>query len=53
MKGGLGALLVIAEENDYDCAVKEWRAFLVDGEDIKADTWYTLKDGELQEVTEK
>ena len=50
VKGGLGAILVIAEENDYDSDIKEWKAFVVDGEKIKEDTYYTLKDGEIVEA---
>ena len=46
-KGGVGAILVIAEENDDDYDIKAWKAVVVDGETIKADTFYTLKDGEL------
>ena len=49
VKGGLGAMLVIAEENDDDSDIKEWKAVIVDGETIKADTWYKLVDGELKE----
>ena len=52
VKGGIGAILVIAEENEYDSDIKEWKAFVVDGERIKADTWYCLKDGELVETEE-
>ena len=52
VKGGLGAVLVIAEENSDDYDVKEWKAAVVDGETIKADTWYCLKDGEFEEVQE-
>ena len=52
MKGGIGAILVIAEENSCDYGIKEWKAVEVDGETIKADTWYSLKDGELVEVEE-
>ena len=48
--GGLGAILVICEENVDDYGVKEWRAFVVDGADIKADTWYKLVDGKLVEA---
>ena len=50
--GGLGAVLVIAEErrNNYDLTA--WKAVTVDGETIKADTWYTLKDGELVAVND-
>ena len=50
VKGGLGAILLIAEENKCNFDVKEWRAFMVDGDAIKEDTWYTLKDGELVEA---
>ena len=50
VKGGLGAVLVICEENVDDFNIKEWRAFIVDGADIKADTWYHLVNGELEEV---
>ena len=50
VKGGIGAILVIAEENKYDRQIKEWKAFVVDGEKIKADTYYTLKDGEIVEA---
>jgi hypothetical protein len=50
VKGGIGAILVIAEENDDNYDVKNWRAVVVDGETIKADTWYRLVDGELKEV---
>lgn len=45
IKGGLGAVLVICEENADNWDIKEWKAFVVDGEDIKADTWYKLVDG--------
>ena len=50
VKGGLGAVLVICEENVDDFNIKEWHAFIVDGADIKADTWYHLVNGELEEV---
>ena len=50
VKGGIGAILVIAEENEYDSDIKEWKAFVVDGEKIKADTYYTLKHGEIVEA---
>ena len=52
IKGGMGAILVIAVENDVDYDVKEWKAFVVDGETVKPDTWYTLKDGRPVEVDE-
>ena len=50
VKGGLGAILVIGEENSHNYDLKEWKAVAVDGETIKADTWYRLKDGKLEEV---
>ena len=52
VKGSLGSLLVCAIENDNDYSIKEWKSAIVDGEVIKADTWYTVKDGEFIEVTE-
>ena len=50
VKGGLGAVLVIAVENNDNYDIKEWKAVVVDGEKVKADTWYKLVDGELKEV---
>ena len=50
VKGGIGAILVIAEENKYDNQIKEWKVFVVDGQKIKADTYYTLKHGEIVEA---
>ena len=50
VKGGLGAVIVIAEENESDYDIKDWAAVLVDGETIKADTFYMLKNGEFMEV---
>ena len=52
VKGGIGSVLVICEENKADFDIKEWRAFVVDGKTIKPDTWYQLKDGNIQEVKE-
>jgi hypothetical protein len=49
IKGGLGAVLVICEENGDNWDIKEWKAFVVDGTDIRADTWYKLVDGKLVE----
>ena len=49
-KGGLGSILLIAIENDDNYDIKEWKAVVVDGEIVKADTWYTLQNGELVEV---
>ena len=52
VKGGLNAVLVIAEESNWGCEIKDWKAVVVDGEKIKADTWYKLENGELVEVEE-
>ena len=50
VKGGLGAILVIAEEESTSYDITDWKAVVVDGETIKADTWYKLENGELKEV---
>ena len=52
VKGGLGAILVMAEEEKDNYDIREWKAVVVDGEKIKPDTWYKLSDGELVEVEE-
>ena len=52
IRGGLGALLVIAEEKQDSYDLEAWKAIIVDGETVKADTWYQLKNGELVECEE-
>ena len=52
VKGGLGAILIIAEENKNDYSVKEFATAIVDGKDIKANTWYKLENGKLVEADE-
>ena len=54
-KGCIGSFLVLSEWGEWNgeeypfiCA----KMVEVDGENIKADTWYTLKDGELVKVEE-
>ena len=49
-RGGLGAVLMVAIENEDNYDIKEWKAFVVDGTTIKENTWYTLKDGNLVET---
>ena len=52
-KGALGCWIVLTERggwNGNDYHIKEVKAFLVDGEIIKADTFYKLIDGEAVEV---
>jgi len=50
VKGGIGAILVVAEECLTRHEVKCWKAFVIDGEKYKVDTWYVLRDGEIVEV---
>ena len=52
VKGGLGAVLVLVEENQYSYDIDSWKAVVVDGETIKPDTWYGLKNGEVIEIKE-
>ena len=54
-RGVIGAHLVVAEwELNSDCTrrLKGAKMVKVDGKTIKADTWYTLKNGEFVEVVE-
>ena len=47
--GALGDWIVLTEREDWNgdtYPIKEIKAFKVDGEKIKADTFYTLVDGE-------
>ena len=46
-------MLVICEENEDDYNIKCWKAFVVDGKKVKADTFYTLKNGKLVEWDDK
>lgn len=50
VKGGLGSVLVIAEECEDSYEIAHCKMAVVDGEKIKADTWYTLQDGKFSEV---
>lgn len=47
--GNLGDWIVLTEYNKYGI-IKEVKAFRVDGEKIKADTFYKLVDGEAKEI---
>ena len=53
-KGALGCWIVCAEwgNKNEGWHIKCVKAAAVDGEKIKADTWYTLRDGEFVEVDE-
>lgn len=50
-KGALGCWLVLTERDD-DWHILGVKPVKVDGERIKADTWYKLIDGEFKEVVE-
>ena len=50
IKGGMGAILVCAVEKACSFDIATWAAVVVDGEKIKADTWYTVKNGKFVEV---
>ena len=52
VKGGMGAVLVIAEEKDNSYELVGWKAVVVDGTAIKPDTWYKLKNGEFVEAND-
>ena len=54
-KGVLGCWIVLAEwakDENYKWHRKDVQCFKVDGETVKPDTWYTLKDGKPVEVDE-
>ena len=52
-KAGLGSAIVIVERGEFNgktYPLINIKAAIVDGEKIKADTWYTLRNGEFREV---
>ena len=49
VRGGMGAILVIAEENEDNYNIASWKAVVVDGVNVKPDTWYKLQNDELVE----
>ena len=54
-KGALGCWIVLAEwskDKKGDWHRKDVKCFKVDGETVKPDTWYKLKNGDLVEVPE-
>lgn len=46
----MGAVLVLVEEPSDSYNIVHWKVVEVDGETVKADTWYRLKNGELMEA---
>ena len=54
VKGGIGALLVIAEENNCDFDIARWGSAVVDGDKIKADVFYCLdENGNFKECEDE
>ena len=51
VKGGMGCAICCAELDDFGNNIGI-AAAIVDGEKIKADTWYTVKAGQFVEVAE-
>jgi len=52
-KGALGCAIVVVERGDWNGGTYPLKAIcsaIVDGVKIKADTWYTVKDGQFVEV---
>ena len=52
-KGSLGCWIILTERGEWDgyaLPILDVKAFKVDGEAIKADTWYKLIDGKAVEV---
>ena len=52
-KAGIGSAIVIAERGEFNgktYPLLNIKAAIVDGEKIKADTWYELRNGEFREV---
>jgi hypothetical protein len=52
-KGALGCYIILAEweqDDNYDWHIKTVKAVKVDGEKIKPNTFYMLKDGKFVEV---
>ena len=50
--GGLGCWIVLAEWGEHGEGIIDMKMAHVDGEKIKADTWYTLRGGEFVEIEE-
>ena len=53
--GAIGCAICLVERGEWDgetYPIVSVKAAIVDGQSIKADTWYTLKNGEFVEVVE-
>ncbi|MBR1749908.1 MAG: hypothetical protein IJ740_03355 [Ruminococcus sp.] len=53
VKAGIGAVIVIINENDNDYNIKEWKVGVIDDKSLKPDTWYKLENGEFVEVNDE
>lgn len=54
-RASIGSAIVICERGEWNgetYPLLSIKAAIVDGKNLKADTWYTLKDGEFVEVKE-
>ena len=51
-KGGIGSILIFILEEEDSYKIEDWKAVVVDGKTIKADTWYKLENGNIIEVVE-
>ena len=51
-KGSIGDWLVLADRDPETYKVRNMRCILVDGKDIKEDTWYSLYGGSIVETSE-
>ena len=50
-KAGYNSIIVLAKRDDNG-NITEWKAGVIDGENMKADTWYKLENGEFVECVE-
>ena len=50
VKGRIGTWITLAEYTGWKCVL--CKSAMIDGETLKADTWYALKNGEFVEVEE-
>ena len=54
-KGAIGSAICVCERGEWNgmtYPLLSIKAAIIDGETLKPDTWYTLKDGEFVEVEE-
>ena len=49
-KGGIGSVLVLCEEKNNSYDIKDYKVIVVDGNNYKADIYYTIKDGDIVEA---